>query len=274
MKSSFLGDERGFSLISVIVALGLAGILAGLLTEINVNSMRNSKQIKLQDELTQVRQMVLKRLSCKDTLNITSATLLPIACPNTITLKDRHGRSLFATDGRVGNSTWYVSPSCNASGIQLKVTRLTKDKKPALNPLTKKRHKLEPLFETGDFTCSEYFLGTAGNSCISGSYVSGIKPDGSVECRPLAKFSNTACPANEFAKGFSADGSPICQKQATPKIVYRQCHWNSIAMNCENCIQKCPNDKVVRELRVNFRGMNSGTGNLEMNCCMAKAVFE
>ena len=112
----FKNKESGLSLISILIAAGILGILAVGASRMMVNSFRSSKNIEQRDERSAIRQAVLRRFSCTRTLGVASPTP-PIACPANITPRDTRGNNLFGANGRVGNSIWVVTASCQNGGI-------------------------------------------------------------------------------------------------------------------------------------------------------------
>jgi hypothetical protein len=140
----------------------------------------------MRSELESVRQTIRKGLNCTKTFGITAATVLPVACPGTITLKRTNGANL-APGGKIGD--WNINLSCTGSDIKIGIS------KPGTDPLTGKAwsaltDKLNNLVSVDAFGgtssfCSEY-LSTAGpTACTSPEVVINIDFDSrTVQCGP------------------------------------------------------------------------------------------
>lgn len=126
-------SQRGFSLIAVIVAAGLLGIVAVAFNQVQRNAFQGLKGSDTKLELTIIRKRVLDNISCTQTLGIQPTTNLPVACPaQTVVMRRENGAALFPSN-RVGQ--WAVQARCSQGGLTVRVNRKGKD------PLTKKDYK-------------------------------------------------------------------------------------------------------------------------------------
>lgn len=117
--------ERGNALLSVIVALGLAGmIFAGISAGLGT-AFKASASLSLDGDREALKQMLLTAVSCSDTVTA-AACAQPI-----IELKRRHANGTVSTLAtRTGAGTkfgkWTIRASCNATrdGIVVRAARL------------------------------------------------------------------------------------------------------------------------------------------------------
>ena len=85
------------------------------------------------------------------------------------------------------------------------------------------------------------------------------------------------CSGNDFlvqvasnARGSNAGvGNVEAQCAADGKTLYLKNNHNLQCLNQGNCGLYCPNGELVRGWTVNWRGLNKGTGNLEVQCAQA-----
>lgn len=59
--------KKGFALTSVLVAIGIGGIVAVAMMTLNENALRSAKYVEISTDITEVRQYILKAASCDQT---------------------------------------------------------------------------------------------------------------------------------------------------------------------------------------------------------------
>ncbi len=95
--------NSGFSLLSVLVALGLGGILSVFLSTMLTNSMNAGKAIENDAEFASFRSMLASRLSCSKTRDAWLAatpSVTPASCFDVVPIYDKNGNLLIS-----GNSS-------------------------------------------------------------------------------------------------------------------------------------------------------------------------
>lgn len=143
--------ERGSSLISVIIAMGLVGLLTVGITQITVQGYRANKAVDIRQKLESVRQTVRTRLNCEKTLNITASTVLPISCTNLAqTLLRADGQSVGSGDG------WTIKGRCVADELIITATMPG-----VVDPLTGRNMDSLPSNSSGMTVSQDLFGGTS-----------------------------------------------------------------------------------------------------------------
>ncbi len=125
------GFPPGFSLISVLVAVAITGIIAVVTSQIASNGFAGQKSLGFRNDIESIRQSVLKQVSCAETLK-TFGT--PAVC-GFVDLKDKKGKfvmkkdptatGVFANSGPIAGD-WYAKASCGASSVVIQVARRKK----------------------------------------------------------------------------------------------------------------------------------------------------
>ena len=99
-------SQRGSSLISVLVAVGIAGILTTGVSSILTQALRGQERVTQSSELTAIRQTLLARTNCALTL-----APVPTACNGAVALKDKNGKVLVDVAGtKIGK--WTLKATC------------------------------------------------------------------------------------------------------------------------------------------------------------------
>ena len=127
-----MGDSQGFSILSVVVALGLAGILMVVINKMLNQQRKVMAQIKWQGEKDEMRTGIKKIILCE------------LGC-------DEASKAIPEKMGR-----WLLKGQCDSDGLRIETRRLNRFDKPARHPLTEKLSDWEPLFPRSD----PYLCGT------------------------------------------------------------------------------------------------------------------
>jgi hypothetical protein len=118
--------EKAMSLISVVVAVGIAGILAVIVNQITTNNRRMMEKMKRDSQKERLKQIILNKYDC---------TLGPCELLAELIEKRIVGK-------------WYFKTSCDSQKGLLIETRRQRDKTtPAKHPLNRKPEKWEKLFD-------------------------------------------------------------------------------------------------------------------------------
>jgi hypothetical protein len=169
--------QSGFSLVTVMVAVAISGIVAAAIFQMLSNTMASQRHIELRDELRQVRNIISERISCTQTLPssalagclgaVDASGILP-AGPY-LQIKDKNGKALgkLLADGSQAFGKWRVRGRCvkskTANLLQLSTARF--DAKDAImkDPLTAKPLGWVPVYTAdsplGAKLCEEEILG-------------------------------------------------------------------------------------------------------------------
>jgi hypothetical protein len=173
----------------------LGAALAMLLMRVMDTGMRASKSIRLRSDLEAIRQTLLNRIDCHDTLNPTGTAVLPLSCATyTNVVLKRKGGAAIATAGKIGD--WTITSACVGDELLVRASQAASRKDQlsglAVNdiPSNSSGTKVsQDLFGgTTDF-CREYF--DPGSSC-SGTYdlYTGFDNRGAVCCRRVEAVRN------------------------------------------------------------------------------------
>ncbi|MBC7530840.1 MAG: hypothetical protein H7318_04615 [Oligoflexus sp.] len=181
-----LSSESGNAILSVLVAIGIFGILSTNMTTTNNNSMKASKAVSYRQDLETIRKTISSRLDCKQTLNITPGSTLPLSCKPRpqLRLKRMDGNPIGSNPNKIGD--WTVKAVCEGSELIIKATN------PGSDPLTGR-----PLNDT--------------SSNATGTKVSDDLFGGSSDfCRSFYDLAATSCSGTyDIYKG-SRRGNKLC----------------------------------------------------------------
>lgn len=117
-----MGSSQGFSILSVVVALGLAGILMVVINKMLNQQRKVMAQIKWQGEKDEMRSGIKKIVVCE------------LGC-------DEASKAVPEKMGR-----WLLRGQCDDEGLKIEARRLNRFDKPARHPLTEKMSDWESLF--------------------------------------------------------------------------------------------------------------------------------
>ncbi|NRA44494.1 MAG: prepilin-type N-terminal cleavage/methylation domain-containing protein [Oligoflexales bacterium] len=127
LKSNRAKNEQGFSLLSVIVAIGLAGILVMIVNNVLNQQRKMMTQIKYQGEREELRADLKNRVYC-----------IGASCEN---VKE-------SLPPKIGS--WKIRGDCDEEGLNVKVRRYDRFGKPSRHPLKKGLMKWQDLYNTND----------------------------------------------------------------------------------------------------------------------------
>jgi type II secretory pathway pseudopilin PulG len=160
-------NNGGMSLVAVLVALGMLGILIVGFSKWFTSSLKGVGSIELRQSISNLQQSVKTRLDCSATLGVTGSSSLPLTCSDysNVAIKDKGG-NVISTMG-----AWSISATCNNNVLIVKATASGND------PLTGKAKSQTTtgpgttvstdLFGgTGQF-CGSYFSGNSSGSCAT-----------------------------------------------------------------------------------------------------------
>lgn len=146
-----LTDERGFSLVSVMVAMGLLVLVGIAATSMLSNTFKGNKSNQMTDELISVKRVLRDKVDCKKTLDKQS-------CPSKgkfFPLKDKADRivgSNFGDYWKLGS--WTLRASCDAVEMAIEFARTDSHGSFLKDPFTQKMQGWKNLFPDGDLSCS------------------------------------------------------------------------------------------------------------------------
>jgi len=96
-KLRLLNRESGISLISVLVALGITGIIATYLSSYSMSMLASVRTVAQAGELEEVRRLIRLKLNCTQTMNRLDRE--STTAEQVVALYDRHGHPIFSFDG-------------------------------------------------------------------------------------------------------------------------------------------------------------------------------
>jgi hypothetical protein len=209
-----------------MVSLGLAIASAMMLGQIMGQGLKSSASVEVRSDLELIRNTIVSRLDCKNTLRITSSTTVPLACGSftaanygtTWSLRRPGGTNSAALDlapgGKIGTGpkAWTITAKCDGNDLVIGATRSGND------PVSGKPFTSLPeatdLFRGGSAFCHEFF--DDGYWSCSGTYnfVQGRRANGQPNCcRFVSERQTTSggggvatCGANEYV----ASGGGSC----------------------------------------------------------------
>ncbi len=130
-------SQRGATLVSTLVAVGIGGIVTGTTMKVMSDNIRVAAGIEDRNEIQAIRLRLGSEIDCPSTLNMTSATALS-ACPATfLQPQGRSGKGVYPlTTGAVGTGSfansyqvfgdWWLRTECVANlGLRVSVAKRT-----------------------------------------------------------------------------------------------------------------------------------------------------
>lgn len=179
-----LRGQGGFSLVSLLVAAGVSGVLLLALTRGMDHLMRSNKHVEIRGQLESLRRKVRNAMSCRETTGTDPAPPYA-ACANTdYVLRNHRGEELFGANGVVGNTNLQVRAFCatQADGLQVEVRRI-QNGNVLDDPLTRQQMDYRPLFDIG--LCDQYFGKNNPAQCNGDLIMVGVGPDGEPICESI-----------------------------------------------------------------------------------------
>lgn len=169
-------DERGFSLVSILIAAGLIAIGGVIVSSILTKTMKGNKSVQMTDELTSTKRILRDKVDCKKTLDKQS-------CPSNgkyFPLKDKSDRIIGANHGKFWKlGSWTLRASCNAEDMTIEFAQTDVQGSFLKDPLTNKVQDWTKLFPDGELSCSstvEDLFGKKSTKTVC-NVESGICPD-------------------------------------------------------------------------------------------------
>ena len=187
------GKNAGFSLISVIIAIGLMGLLAVGINHILNSGFRGNAKLRIDQERLYIANQIIERIDCRQTFS----TITPSACiasSSAVTLRQEDGTPIYPGN-RIGKS-WIMRVNCNVQagieGLTVKLAKVVPDtmprvfwKDPLGGGLLNFNHRKADLFDAGTRPCGSMFTGalTPGDqTCPVGEVLRGIRANGEIIC--------------------------------------------------------------------------------------------
>jgi Tfp pilus assembly protein PilV len=119
--------QSGFSLIAVLIAVGIMGIVAVGISKIVSQGLNGSASLAARTEYAMLQQTIMAGLNCEKTIGPGSA----LACPNTILPLRRSNGTIINPNNKIGK--WTITGRCINDEFIVRATRRGRD------PLTRKR---------------------------------------------------------------------------------------------------------------------------------------
>ena len=157
-------NSHGFSLVGVIVAIGILGLVMKFLISMLGDSSKFSKTMELKNDKQLLRLILTDRVSCTDTLKPYGN---PPLCNGPIKVYDSAGRTLLEAAGtKFGH--WTIRASCEVNAgstdLMFRVARPNGAggffKDPTSGEVYSWNHKRAALFPAGLSICSSHFSPT------------------------------------------------------------------------------------------------------------------
>jgi len=205
------GAKNGFSLVEVLVTLGIMSIAGMALMSLNVTAMKSNKSSKIRSDLGDVKRTITNLISCDQTLGSTR----PTSCSGLVELKNKFGSPLTSGD-KIGD--WIIEAKCESigspatMGLSIYATQKTPSGSFVIDPIRNlpldKSHPVSLLYNPSTRLCSEYFSATTTPACPNGINTINFQ-DQTYTCTPpetwptgnycIIQAENKGCPA-----GFTA----------------------------------------------------------------------
>ena len=148
-----LRSERGDSLISVMIATVIMGIIAVGFASMHSFSMRATKSVEYKDELISLRRVLRAKTDCSETLTGQICDGI-----TTFPLKDSTG-SVIGTPhfGAWKLGSFDTSATCLSGKMSIRFARLKGTNSFTTDPLNKAPFSWEPLYKNGDLDCDDFW---------------------------------------------------------------------------------------------------------------------
>ena len=201
--------ESGISLVAVLIAVGIMGLVASLMSDLFTKSFKSQADIEERLDLTAMKRSLLDSFSCAQTLGSPPIEDLPLDCGDfrNIVLRNNRGDAITFTDARNGGS-WRAGASCRNDEL---VMRLVPPAGTDTNIIGLNRRSLltRNIFEGMKF-CSDFFVPRPANippKAFGGTFQLRVRYDPSQgknvvsnTCRINNAYTNACtCPSGYFA---------------------------------------------------------------------------
>jgi hypothetical protein len=173
-------SSSGISLVSVLVAVGIAGILAVALSQLMTDNNNAQRNIELRSDAETIKRTVLTQMDCAETLGFAnpSASDLNTVCSGPISLKRANGTVIggYGASEKIGKyNVWAECDPATGTNknqeLKISIARCRGACSPTtilLNPLTKKPDQKDDLFDgVSDFCRDIMAPKTASTACAN-----------------------------------------------------------------------------------------------------------
>ena len=224
-RLNIVRNQDGLSLISVVVAVGMMGMVGAVLSKYMTLGFQASESVKIKSELNLLINRVASSINCDMTVGRPGSGAACTGGP--ITLKNSTGRSINLPT-KMSKRAFQAQAFCNTVagrpvGIHVRYRFLNGAK----DPLTGKPLNKNTWNYFGDPNSSGFCLGSFTNAtggCLADEFLTTVTPDGQHICKKLRNAKpflyNTSCPGNQELVGFRSDGSLRCRM---PKVFSELC---------------------------------------------------
>ena len=159
MRELNRNGERGVSLLSVLVSLGMFGILASTMATQITNGFKAQKKLDISGERTAIKQFFVGAIDC----GISFPTRATHSTCSGGTIKNSNGAIILDTNTKNKIGNWHVKAECSPNiGVDIKVALLDKkgtgySKDPLTGKILDFTHPKSSLFQTSGFLCQSHF---------------------------------------------------------------------------------------------------------------------
>jgi hypothetical protein len=121
---------RGTSLVSVLVAVAIAGLLAVAIATMSTRGLQSTKSAELKGDLGTIRRTLAENFDCARSLGLPTSASLPLACAawGHVPVLDKNGHHLLSAADKLG--VWSITARCVGDRVVFAAT------KPGNDPLT------------------------------------------------------------------------------------------------------------------------------------------
>ncbi|NRA69364.1 MAG: prepilin-type N-terminal cleavage/methylation domain-containing protein [Pseudobacteriovorax sp.] len=157
-----MNNKSGFSLVGVLIAVGIMGIIATALMRMQSNSFRNAKSLELRTDLEALKKELIENLDCSNTLPDDPA----VACttPRFVDIVRSNGDVFLANGGATGTKmgAYNLRAICNANQSRLVIQAQQTDDNgiPVRDPIKKRVLGFREVFRNLNL-CTSSFSGPA-----------------------------------------------------------------------------------------------------------------
>lgn len=216
-------NQRGASIVTVLVAVGISGVLAAGMTSIYSNMLKMQKRADLLADKTMLKQALHDRISCTQTLLGFKDPVTECKTARYIALKTKSGSDLVAEKGsKVG--TWFVRARCTSSGLDIRSARPKDEEYADFTGAGADKFRLDPVTDTPfDWQHEQAALFKDGLAPCTANFATANAPAG--PCKE--KFCPVSLPAYKVAVGALRHVIPAADcPGAAPPIQGR--HYTSV----------------------------------------------
>jgi prepilin-type N-terminal cleavage/methylation domain-containing protein len=165
--------KNGFSLIEVLVALGVMSIAGMALMNMNVTSMKANKSNSIRQSIMDIKRTISTSLSCEETFKSLGPSR-PISCIGPVALKDKNGNPL-TNSNKIDD--WTIEATCESlgspgvNGLSIYATKPGKTDPLRSIPLDN-NHPVSMLFSPELRMCREFFKPASSEGWVKPTFSS------------------------------------------------------------------------------------------------------